>query len=104
MTLVSTLSMQCLLKELLYDSLNSEGLKVGIIIDEMKIKSRSVFNKSSGKLLNLGDVNNTLLQLEKCLTTFKSHMQAEEVATHMLVIMIRAMTQPSFTFPVAQQI
>ena len=102
---ISASSIQCLMKEMIHEGLNPEGLKVGIIIDEMKIKSGLVFSKSSGMLLgfvDLGDVNNTLMQLENILTKSTSCLPAAELATHMLVVMVRVITRPSFSFPIAQ--
>ena len=52
--------------------------------------------------VDLGDVNNTLMQLENILTKSTSCLPAVELATHMLVVMVCVITRPSFSFPIAQ--
>lgn len=60
-----------------------------LIIDEMKIRDDLVYDKSGSQLLgfiNLGDVNNQLLDLEQEVTCDKTH---QHIASQMLTLMVR---------------
>ena len=63
-----------------------------LIIDEMKIREDLVYDKNGCNLhgfVNLGDINDQLLQLEQsthCTVRDKPHTQ---LATHMHTIMVR---------------
>ena len=62
---------------------------VVVIIDEMKIRDDLVYNNSCSRLhgyINLGDVNDQLLELEQCASTNKPH---ELIASQILTVMIR---------------
>ena len=79
---------------------------VGILCDEMKVKSGLVFNKQSGRLVgfvDLGSLNSDLQALEKTLSR-ETGVTAEppELAQSMLVLMARRVIKPSCTYPVAQ--
>ena len=72
-----------------------------LLLDEMHIKEGLVYDKHSGKLIgfvDLGDINNHLLQLEKSLMQGQS---LQSLSKSMLVVMIRALFS-SFQFPYAQ--
>lgn len=79
---------------------------IGIMLDEMKVKSGLVFNKQSGKLvgfINLGTLNSDLEAMETFLNNDTSMTsQPPELAGSMLVLMTRRILKPSSTFPVAQ--
>jgi len=71
---------------------------VGIIHDEVRIKSDLVFNKHTGELvgfLDLGSVGNELKELERALNG-----KDQVVAKYMLVVMVRGVTS-SLQFPLA---
>ena len=59
-----------------------------LIIDEMKIHEDLVYDRCGHLLgfVNLGDVNNQLLELEQCASTVETH---EKIATQMLTLMDR---------------
>ena len=60
-----------------------------LIFDEMKIREDLVYDKTGVSLhgfINLGDVNEQLLQLEKQTVNDKPHV---ELATHKLTLMVR---------------
>ena len=74
-------------------------------MDEMKIKSGLVFNKSTGKLVgfvNLGDINRDLETLKSILNEDPASPKQPELADSMLVMMVRPIFKTFFTFPVAQ--
>lgn len=78
---------------------------IGILLDEMKVKSGLVFNKPSGRLVgfaNLTSLNSDLEAMERSLNHETSHDQPAELAGNMLVLMARQILKPSSTFPVAQ--
>ena len=71
---------------------------VGLLFDEMKIKSGLVYNKASGKLVGfceLGDINTELMKFnEECSNESKS------LASYMLCIMVSGLFQ-HLAFPLA---
>ena len=72
-------------------------------MDEMKIKSGLVYNRSSGRLvgfIELPEVSDELRKLEADI--YNDQMDTPKLASHMLVIMVRAIFKHSFTFPIAQ--
>ena len=88
-----------------FDKCSSSQKKVTVLMDEMKIKSSLVFNKSTGKLIgfvNLGDINRDLENLRLKLNEENLPSKQPELADSMLVLMVRPIFKPSFTFPVAQ--
>lgn len=67
----------------------------------MKIKSGLVFDRRSGRIVgfvNLGSINNTLSLTNEV----QKEQQDCEMAGSVLVLMVRLLRRPSFTFPVAQ--
>ena len=70
-----------------------------VVFDEMRIKEDLVYEKHSGQVVgfvNLGVVNNQLSELERA---YKSEQQRPEIATHMLVLMVRGlMTKINFPY------
>jgi hypothetical protein len=64
---------------------------VGILFDEIKVKSELVYDKNSGELIgycNLDKVGNQIMEFEKC-----SNTDCEsDVAKCMLVVMVRGIT------------
>ena len=76
---------------------------VSVMLDEMKIKSGLVFNRHTGKIVgfvNLGSICSDLDALQSSLLSESS--KPPEIAGSMLVLMVRLLQKPSFTFPVAQ--
>ena len=74
---------------------------VAVVYDEMHIKADLVYNKHTGELVgfcNIGDINNTLLQVEKSL---EEKDPRPELAKSMLVYMVRGLCG-SLQFPYAQ--
>lgn len=73
---------------------------VCLIFDEMKIKEDLVYDKHTGQLtgfLNIGEVNNQLLQLEQ---VCKQETPLPKLATHMLTFMVRGLLS-GLDFPYA---
>lgn len=72
---------------------------VGILFDEIKVKSELVYDKNSGELIgycNLDKVGNQIMEFEKC-----SNTDCEsDVAKFMLVVMVRGITT-DLKFPLA---
>lgn len=71
---------------------------VGILQDEIKVKSDLVYKKHSGELIgytNLNMVSNELVDMEKTAAS-----QTANLAEHLLVIMVRGVTS-SFKYPLA---
>ena len=94
----------CFKKEVTNEGFQFDGLKIGLLIDEIKVKSGLVFHKSTGTLVgfvNLGEANNDMMLLEQSLQK-PTIVTKKEIATHMLVLMSRIITKPSSTFPIAQ--
>ena len=88
-----------------FEQCSSSQKKVTVLLDEMKIKSGLVFNKSTGRLIgfvNLGDVNRDLEILQLTLNEANHQSKQPQLADSMLVMMVRPIFKPSFTFPVAQ--
>ena len=86
-----------------FDSCDSAEKIVGIMLDEMKVKSGLVFNKRTDKLVgfvDLGSINNDMEALQSFFTTGTSPKL--ELAGSVLVYMVRLLRRPSFSFPVAQ--
>ena len=77
---------------------------VSIIGDEMYIKEKLVYNKSTGDLVgycDIGDINNHLIQLEKEYThTNAGTAKHDTLAKTMMVLMVRGLFT-NFTFPYA---
>jgi len=79
-------------------------LMVGILLDEMKVKSGLVFNRHTGRMVgfvNLGSINDDLEAFQASLIA-ESERRKPELAESMLVVMVRLLQKPSFTFPAAQ--
>lgn len=90
-------------KDMNFDSCAPPEKLVSIMLDEMKIKSELVFNRSSGRIIgfvNLGSINSDLEALQASLDNDYQH--DHELAGSMLVLMVRLLRRPSFAFPVAQ--
>ena len=84
---------------------SSSQRKVTILMDEMKVKSGLVFNKASNRLVgfvNLGEVNSDLEILRQNLSEERNSSKQAELAENMLVMMVRPIFKPSYTFPIAQ--
>ena len=76
---------ELLLQEMKLETIPEKRRYVCLILDEMKIKEGLVDNKYSGEMIgfmNLGDVNNELLKLER-------GEELHQIADHILVIMVR---------------
>lgn len=89
-----------LLREAKLDECAEYQNLVCLVFDEMKIKEDLVYDKHSGQLIgfmNIGDVNNQLLQLEQ---QCKHETPLPKLATHMLTFMVRGLLS-SLDFPYA---
>ena len=88
-----------LLKEMSLEGFNPHEFMVGLLLDKVKIKSGLVFSKSSGNLIgfvNLGDLNNDITEFEASWKDDISVKKASPIlATHMFVVMLRAIKKPS---------
>lgn len=83
---------QELMKEAKISELDEIQKHVAVVFDEMRIKEDLVYNKHTGEVIgfvNLGDINNQLSSFEKACTS--DTPQHPEVATHMLVLMVRGL-------------
>lgn len=78
--------------------------KIGILLDEMKIKNGLVFNKEMVKLVGFVDLDSIcsdLAMLESSLTSTKTTPHSQ-IAESMLVLMARSIIKPSLALPIAQ--
>ena len=92
-------------KDMNFQTCTAPEKMVSIMLDEMKLKSGLVFNQREGRMVgfvNLGSVNGDLDVLQTSLTGEGESSQQPELAGSMLVLMVRLLRRPSFTFPVAQ--
>lgn len=93
-------------KDMNFETCAESEKLVSIMMDEMKIRSGLVFNQRSGKIVgfvNLGGINNDLEALQSSLMgETKVEKSSHDLAGSMLVLMVRLLHRPSFTFPVAQ--
>lgn len=90
-------------KDLGFDGSSTAVRMIGVIMDEMKIKSGLVFERNMGKLVgfvDLGSVNSELEALERSMNDDSS--EVPELASNMFVLMVRCIMKPSFAFPIAQ--
>ncbi len=80
-----------------------EDVNVRLLLDKMKIKSGLAFSKSS-RLMRFGKVNDEIEQLATAIQGDQQRLTNtdRQVAKQMLVLMVRSIAKPSFTFPVAQ--
>ena len=86
-------SFEYLLKEMKYEELEDWQKFVVLLHDEVKIKSDLVYCKHTGELIgftNLGETNNRLLDLEK--ECQEESDMTPDIATYMLVFMVRGIT------------
>jgi len=100
----SSAIIQRLKEDMDYENCTQTQKKICLLIDEMKVKSRLVFSKTSGRLVgfvDLGSVNEEIEQLASSLEDDNT-LPICELAKHMLVIMVRTVSKPSFSFPVSQ--
>jgi len=73
-----------------------------LLMDEMKIRSGLLFKKNTGELVgyaNLGDANENLQELVEVLNGKK--VTQKKIAEEILVFMLRDISRPSTSFPVA---
>ncbi|XP_066910451.1 uncharacterized protein [Clytia hemisphaerica] len=88
------------LENLLRLTENQQHLHVGLVHDEMKIKSGIVYSKNSGKIVgfcDLGDINNEITCFDRRVTNQDEH---PPIATHVLTLMVRAINF-HLNYPVA---
>jgi hypothetical protein len=93
--------MEKLVEELDLENCEQYKKNVGIIQDEIKIKSDLVYSKSTGNIIgfvNLGTFNNELRKFEKKCES--PNDQEPEVATHAIVLMVRGLFS-KLAFPFA---
>ena len=75
------------------------------MIDEVKVKSGLVFTQSTGQsvgFVDLGKVNEELDRLAVSFNEGEQQSSEPHLAKQMLVLMVRTIFKPSFTFPVSQ--
>ena len=95
---------QRLKEDMEYEKCTPTQKKICLLIDEMKLKSKLVYSKASGRLVgfvDLGSVNEEIEQLASSLEDDKT-LPVCELAKQMLVMMVRTISKPSFSFPVSQ--
>jgi len=83
-------------KDMDFEHSSPSQRKVGLLTDEMTIKSGLVFNKSTGKLVGfteLSEVNEKLRSLSSDIQ--ETEAQERQLADHMLVVMVRSIFKPS---------
>ncbi len=68
-------------------------------MDEMKIKSGLVFNKHTGSLVGFVDLRNVNHDID--MITGAEHEKFTNLASHIFVLMARAVFKPSLSVPVA---
>lgn len=91
-------------EDMKFDTCDDSEKLISIMFDEMKIKSGLVFNKVSGRMagfVDLGKINSELDALLYSLET-STDIKSDKLAGSMLVLMVRLLRRPSFTFPIAQ--
>ena len=84
--------------ELMEKEVKGPSKSCALCMDEMKIKSGLVFSRRSGDLVgfvNLGSVNRDIEHL------LSDGTETEQLASHMLVFMARAIFKPSLVVPIA---
>ena len=92
-------------RDMKFESCTASEKLVGIMMDEVKIKSGLVFNKKTDKIVgfvDLGSINANLEAFQSSLASGRTEQQKPELAGSMLVLMVRMLKRPSFTFPIAQ--
>lgn len=88
-------------KEANIDNAKEHQKYVALVFDEVKIREDLVYNKHSGELIgfvNLTDINQHLSTLEQACTSDDNEAHLPQLATHMLVFMIRGICS-SLKFP-----
>jgi len=102
---VSNELIQRMKSDMQFDSCPDQEKLVGLMMDEMKVKSGLVFSKRTDRLVgfvNLGSINSDLEALQSSLENESlEHKVGPELAGSMLVLMARLLHKPSFTFPIA---
>jgi hypothetical protein len=77
---------------------------VCLLLDEVRIKEDLVYDKHTSQIIgfiNLGDVNNQLLQFQRSQTSDMDNPLPPPVAKHMLVFMVRGLFS-KLEFPYVQ--
>lgn len=88
-----------LFEEAKVEKLNSRTKNVSILMDEMKIKSELVYNKSTGKLIGFVELDKVSNEIEKLEGVCAEEAKEKEVATHILAFMVRGIySDLLFTF------
>ena len=92
------------LVDMLAEEMESKGATeewqqyVGLLQDEIKVKSELVYDKHSGELIgfiDLDSMSNSLIHMEECIKE-----EAKKLATHILVVMVRGISV-DLKFPLA---
>ena len=86
------------LHTMLAEALPSQQHQCTLSMDEMKIKSGLVFNKHTGSLVGFGDVNR---DIQKIISGEHGESTSGNLASHVFVLMARAVFKPSLCVPVA---
>lgn len=85
------------------DTLPESRRYISLIIDEMKIKEDLVYDKNTGQIVGftqLGEMNDTLAQVESKGCTDDESVEHPPIADHMMVLFIRGLFF-KFNFPYA---
>lgn len=89
------------LYSMLTEALPSHQHQCALSMDEMKIKSGLVFSKHTGNLVGFIDLGSVNHDIEKVIGGEHEDFTSGDLASHVLVVMARAVFQPSLCVPVA---
>ena len=89
------------LYSMLTEALPSHQHQCALSMDEMKIKSGLVFSKHTGSLVGFTDLESVNHDIEKVIDGEHEDVTSGDLASHVFVLMARAVFQPSLCVPVA---
>ena len=89
------------LYSMLAEALPSHQHQCTLSMDEMKIKSGLVFSKHTGNLVGFVDLGNVNHDIEKVVCGEHEESTSGNLASHVFVLMARAVFKPSLCVPVA---
>ena len=86
---------------MLAEALSSHQHQCALSMDEMKIKSGLVFNKHTGSLVGFVDLGDVNRDIQKIMSGEHQESTSDNLASHVFVLMARAVFKPSLCVPVA---
>ena len=89
------------LHTMLAEALSSHQHQCALSMDEMKIKSGLVFNKHTGSLVGFVDLGDVNRDIQKIMSGEHQESTSDNLASHVFVLMARAVFKPSLCVPVA---